>query len=252
MPPTPAHKEKTQGRRLVPVAERAADTQPTGVRRDLLAAEVLDKAAALFAAQGFAATSLKDVADAVGLQRSSIYYYYPSKDALLEELIQGVTEPIAEILSEVQAKHLRPLAEIREVVRRLVLWVADPKTHFRLMDRSEAELPDAIARAHRDAKRRVLSGIIKLVDKAVLAGEARALDARVTALSIIGMTMWTAWWVQPEQSQTLGDIAEQVAENAVALVRRTAPVEKAASIDDLAREIRENLALIERLSAKIE
>ena len=98
----------------------------------------------------------------------------------------------------------------------------------------------------------VLSGIIKLVDKAVLAGEARALDARVTALSIIGMTMWTAWWFQPEQSHALGDIAEQVAENAVALVRRTAPVDKAASIDDLAREIRENLALIERLSAKIE
>ena len=66
-----------------------------GVRRDLLAAEVLDKAAALFATRGFAATSLKDVADAVGLQRSSIYYYYPNKDALLKELIQGVTLPVA-------------------------------------------------------------------------------------------------------------------------------------------------------------
>src|ERR1700730_11984700 len=105
------------------------DAGPTGARRDLLAAEVLDKAASLFALRGFAATSLKDVADAVGLQRSSIYYYYPNKDALLKELIQGVTLPVARIFRDVEAESLSPLAKGREVGRRLVLWVADPKTH---------------------------------------------------------------------------------------------------------------------------
>ena len=145
-----------------------------GIRRDLLAAEVLDKAATLFATRGFAATSLKDVADAVGLQRSSIYYYYPSKDALLKELIQGVTLPVARMFREMEAEKLSPISKLREVVRRLVLWVADPKTHFRLMDRSEAELPDAIARMHKDAKRHVLGEMIRLIDAATLAGEARA------------------------------------------------------------------------------
>ncbi len=136
----------------VPRAERAARSQgrksadadpATGPRRELLAAEVLDKAASLFAKQGFAATSLKDVADAVGLQRSSIYYYYPNKDALLLELIEGVTLPVARIFRDIEAEGLSPLDKIREVVRRIVLWVADPHTHFRLLDRSEAELPEA-------------------------------------------------------------------------------------------------------------
>ena len=143
---------------------------------------MLDKAATLFASQGFAATSLKDVADAVGLQRSSIYYYYPNKDALLKELIQGVTLPVAKIFAEVEKEGLSPLAKIREVVRRLVLWVADPHTHFRLMDRSEAELPDTIAIMHKKAKRQVLGEMIKLVEAAVLAGEARAVDLRIGAL----------------------------------------------------------------------
>src|SRR5471030_861326 len=125
----------------VPARTGRENDPANGARRELLAAKVLDKAAALFASQGFAATSLKDVADAVGLQRSSIYYYYPSKDALLEELIQGVTVPMVRIFRDVGAQKLSPLATLREVVRRLVLWVADPKTHFRLMDRSEAELP---------------------------------------------------------------------------------------------------------------
>jgi AcrR family transcriptional regulator len=222
----------------------------TGARHELLAADVLDKAAALFAAQGFAATSLKDVADAVGLQRSSIYYYYPSKDALLEELIQGVTIPVVRVFRDVGAEKLSPLATLREVVRRLVLWVADPKTHFRLMDRSEAELPEAVAKVHRDAKRHVLAEMVKLIDSAIMAGEARAKDSRVGALSVIGMAMWTAWWYQPGYGPSLEAISEEIADNAVAVVQRAAPAKQIATVADLTNEIREHLALIDRLTER--
>ncbi|HEV2572155.1 MAG TPA: TetR/AcrR family transcriptional regulator [Beijerinckiaceae bacterium] len=227
-----------------------ADPGTGGARRELLASEVLDKAAALFAKQGFAATSLKDVADAVGLHRSSIYYYYPNKDALLQELIQGVTLPVAQIFQEVDGEDLTPLAKIGEVVRRLVLWVSDPHTHFRLVERSEAELPDAVAVAHKEAKRHILGEMMRLIEAAELAGEARATDRRVSALSIIGMTMWTAWWLYPSREQRPEEIAAQVAENAMTVVRRTTAAKKIATVGALSQEIRENLALIERLAQK--
>lgn len=229
--------------------EGASAVEPSiSARRELLAGDVLDKAAALFAARGFAATSLKDVADAVGLSRSSIYYYYPNKEALLAELIRGATLPIATMLRDVGEQGLAPTAAIREVVRRLVLWVADPRTHFRLMDRSEAELPPAIAKVHAAAKRQILNELIGLVDAAVFAGEARAVDSRVTALSIIGMAMWTAWWFQPGHGPVLDTVAEMVADNARALLHRTGPMKDGATIASLAGEIRGNLALIEAMS----
>ena len=238
-------------RRMSAAADKSLVAEPvSSARRELLAGEVLDKAAALFAERGFAATSLKDVADAVGLSRSSIYYYYPNKEALLAELIRGVTLPIATMLREVAETGLPPTAAIREVVRRLVLWVADPHTHFRLMDRSEAELPPEIAKVHVTAKRRILSELIALVDAAVLAGEARAVDSRVTALSIIGMAMWTAWWFQPDHGPTLEAVAITVADNACALLHRAAPIKDGATIGSLAGEIRDNLALIEAMSGE--
>ena len=230
-------------------AGRPGAAEPSSTtRRELLAGDVLDKAAGLFAARGFAATSLKDVADAVGLSRSSIYHYYPNKEALLAELIRGVTLPIANMLREVGEQGLPPTAAIREVVRRLVLWVADPHTHFRLMDRSEAELPPAIAKVHATAKRQILNELIELVDAAVLAGAARAVDSRVTALSIVGMAMWTAWWFQPGHGPTLDAVADMVADNACALLHRTGPIKARATVVTLASEIRESLALIEAMS----
>jgi AcrR family transcriptional regulator len=240
-------REKAEIHRAAPGGENGGNG---GIRRELLAAEVLDKAAALFGRQGFAATSLKDVADAVGLQRSSIYYYYPNKDALLQELVQGVTLPVTRIFRDVAAERLPPLAALREVVRRIVLWVADPRTHFRLMDRSEAELPEAIGKTHREAKRQVLAEMMKLVNAAVESGEARATDSQVSALAIIGMAMWTAWWYQPGQPRSLAEIAEEIADNAVAVVQRVRPAKPATTVGELTGEIRESLALIDRLAAK--
>lgn len=233
-------------------AVEAVEADPTagGIRRELLATEVLDKAAALFAKQGFAATSLKDVADAVGLHRSSIYYYYPNKDALLQELIQGVTLPVAQIFRDVDGEALTPLAKIGEVVRRLVLWVSDPRTHFRLVERSEAELPEAVAIAHKEAKLQILGEMMRLIQAAEQAGEARATDNRVSAFTIIGMTMWTGWWLHPNQERPREEVAQHMAENAMAVVRRVGATQKAATVSALSREIRENLALIERLADK--
>src|SRR5271156_2526688 len=48
--------------------------------------EILQSAAALFAQKGFGATTLQEVASAVGLTRTAFYYYFPSKEKLLTAL----------------------------------------------------------------------------------------------------------------------------------------------------------------------
>ncbi|WP_439659273.1 TetR/AcrR family transcriptional regulator [Lentzea sp. HUAS TT2] len=46
--------------------------------------KILDAAAALFARHGFEQTSLKSLADAVGLSKAGLLHHFPSKDALFE------------------------------------------------------------------------------------------------------------------------------------------------------------------------
>ena len=51
-------------------------------------ARILDEAAALFLQQGYDATSLRHIADAVGMKAGSIYYHFASKDELLTEILR--------------------------------------------------------------------------------------------------------------------------------------------------------------------
>ena len=232
-------------------APRGAPPQPgrkSGARKDVLSSEVLDRAVGLFAERGFAGTSLKDVADAVGLSRPAIYYYFPSKDALLEELLTGVTVSAARILENVEKRDdLSPIEKIGAAANALVMWVTERRLHFIAIDRSENELPPAILARHNDAKRRVLSGMVRLIDDAVAAGEARAVDSRIAAFSIIGKCTWTACWFAPNGELPASAVAERMADLAIHSVKRArGSAGKTGDIRGLTSEIRDILGLIDR------
>ncbi|MGY1593527.1 TetR/AcrR family transcriptional regulator [Geodermatophilus sp. SYSU D00708] len=58
--------------------------------------EVLDAAGELFTTRGYAATSTRQVAEAVGIRQASLYHYFRTKDDILEALLSGtVTRPLA-------------------------------------------------------------------------------------------------------------------------------------------------------------
>jgi AcrR family transcriptional regulator len=51
--------------------------------------EIVDTAARIFCEKGFAAATMQDIADDVGILKSSLYHYFTAKDALLEEIVAG-------------------------------------------------------------------------------------------------------------------------------------------------------------------
>ncbi|MCA0144541.1 TetR/AcrR family transcriptional regulator [Blastococcus sp. LR1] len=63
---------------------------------------ILDRAAALFARQGFAKTSIQDIADAVGLSKAGLLHHFPSKDALREAVIAQVATVADRVLDTVR------------------------------------------------------------------------------------------------------------------------------------------------------
>lgn len=63
--------------RIIPVAENDNDTPH----------RILDTATRFFAIKGYHAVTMRDIARSVGIKMSSIYYYYESKEALLEDII---------------------------------------------------------------------------------------------------------------------------------------------------------------------
>jgi AcrR family transcriptional regulator len=72
-------------------------------RGEATAERILDVAEALFAEQGYAGASLRDVADGVGIRTPSLYNHFASKEALYAAVLERGLAPIVELLSVAQS-----------------------------------------------------------------------------------------------------------------------------------------------------
>jgi AcrR family transcriptional regulator len=183
--------------------------------------EILEQAMQLFAERGYEGTTLQDVADAVGLSRPNLYNYVRSKEELLVAMVEATSQEAANSLRALRERSdLDPTQKLQALVRALVLQRANNPAQFRTLDRSEQSLPADIAERHLDSRRAVLREITGVLDEGVVAGHFRPLDSRVTALSIIGMCNWVAWWFHPGGRDTTESVVEQLADMAVGALQR--------------------------------
>jgi AcrR family transcriptional regulator len=170
----------------------------SGLRRTLVTSELLDTATRLFAEKGYEATSLLDIAKALDISRPALYNYVSSKDDLLGMLVEQVTNGFAEVLAQLKARDdLTPSEKVADVVGLIVRQRAEHPDQFRILDRSEPILSEPLAGAHLAAKRTILREFTTLIEAGIETGEFRRVDARTTALSLLGMCNWVAWWFRP-------------------------------------------------------
>ena len=65
--------------------------------------QILDVCARLFTQRGYAATSTRDIADAVGIRQASLYYHFAGKPGILEELLARTVRPTLDQLDKIDA-----------------------------------------------------------------------------------------------------------------------------------------------------
>jgi TetR/AcrR family transcriptional regulator, cholesterol catabolism regulator len=58
--------------------------------------EILNVAATLFAEQGVSATSMQQIADAIGIQKSALYYFFKQKEDIVNAIVVGTTDLVLE------------------------------------------------------------------------------------------------------------------------------------------------------------
>lgn len=66
--------------------------------------QILEASAHLFASEGFAATSTRDIAERVGIRQASLYYHFKGKDGILDELLQMSVRPSLERVDKIETE----------------------------------------------------------------------------------------------------------------------------------------------------
>ena len=136
--------------------------QPRPTLRQRVAAAILDAAAEVLAAQGGQA-SMSDVAAAAGVARATLYRYFPSRDALLDELARVAAREAGEGLAAAGLDRVPPADSVTRAVRVLV-GVGD---YFVLLDRARGRAGPA------EYERKVAAPLRAVIERGQAAAELR-------------------------------------------------------------------------------
>ncbi|WP_417471374.1 TetR/AcrR family transcriptional regulator [Maricaulis sp.] len=91
--------------------------------------EILEAALAVFGEQGFAAARVEDIARRAGLSKGTLYLYFPSKEAMLNALIEQSAGALARVVEQHVATSAvaDPEAALRGLLRILFTAVSSPE-----------------------------------------------------------------------------------------------------------------------------
>ncbi len=157
--------------------------------------DVLRVASALVDRQGFQATSLTQVADAMGLSRSALGQFVQSKAALLQALVAQTTREILAIARAPQFDQLSPRQALEKLVREHCRAVLNHPAELRALVRGRREVDRTLTKLLEDRERAFVIAIKRVIERGVERKAFRLMDASIaTQLTLDTANSMLRWY----------------------------------------------------------
>ncbi|MCM3870894.1 MAG: TetR/AcrR family transcriptional regulator [Pyrinomonadaceae bacterium] len=190
-------------------------TQKRSVPNNERLAEVYRTAAQIILRKGYDATSISDIANALGMTKAGLYHYINGKKELLFDIMNfGLDELDAEVAT--------PASSIADPSERLRFIIA---SHARLVTRGQGAitilvdeitaLTPAQNRIITRRKREYFDRLRSVLNELKAEGKLQDVDTTAATFSLLGMINWLSRWLRQDGALTQEDIAEQISKIAL-------------------------------------
>jgi TetR/AcrR family transcriptional regulator, cholesterol catabolism regulator len=194
------------------------DIQDLQQREDGVAAppredQVRAAALRLFRAKGYHATSMRDIASAIGINKGSLYSYIRAKEDLLIPVFERAMGVLLEEMERISDDaSLGPTERLRRAIHAHVTAVADNLDVLTVYLSEWRQLGAESLSTVRQQRERYASLFRQILDDGVQSGEFRPMDTRIAMLGMIGMCNYLFRWYRPDGPLTPGEIADELTE----------------------------------------
>jgi AcrR family transcriptional regulator len=197
--------------------------QPNTTRRNR-DREVIDAAIEIFSRKGYAAASMQDVADAVGLLKGSLYHYIDSKEELLFRIFDESHRQAMELIDGIVALDLPALQRMHTYFERYVTWYLDNVARVGLYFNERRYLDGARRETVVTQGRFYARFLQEMIEEAQAAGDVPAdVDPRLSAFFIMGAVNAVPDWYRREGPESPAAVARRYADMAVKVLTGAAP-----------------------------
>ena len=165
------------------------------------------KAAELFAKQGYEATGIQELCDAVGLGRGALYHHIGTKEQLLYDIVNAGAVRAVEHAEALLSTQLTAEQKVRELSRVVMEAIVDDLPTWTVFYRESHMLSGELRREAMAWRHRFEDVWRAVIREGVEAGEFREIDP-LAIKGILGMHNYAPMWISPQGPRSADEISE--------------------------------------------
>jgi AcrR family transcriptional regulator len=164
-------------------------TTTTGERRLTSAGNesrrrLLDAASGLFSAHGFGPTRVADICEAAGVAKGLFYWYFPSKDALITDLVRTMRQQLRRAQASAMEPTASGLIQLRQGSQESVRFMSRHQAWFALLDMEGSD--PALSAAVDEGAKVYVADVELLIRRGQQDGSVVDGDPRLLAVGTVG------------------------------------------------------------------
>lgn len=155
---------------------------------------ILQQAAKMFREKGFAATSMRDLAENVGIEAASLYNHIRSKNEILETICFDVANRFTANMDAIEASTARSISKVDTLLRFHIQQMIDHYEEVYVSDREWKHLDEPYLSNFQNQRRTYRKRFASIIEEGIAKDEIRKIDAPTAVLimlhAISGIESW--------------------------------------------------------------
>ena len=155
---------------------------------------ILKKAAQMFREKGFAATSMRDLAETVGIEAASLYNHIRSKNEMLESICFDVANRFTIFMDELESGNQGTIKKIETLLRFHIKQMIETIEEVIVCDREWKHLDEPYLSNFHNQRRSYRKRFAAIIEEGISKNEIKKIDAPTAVLimlhSVNGIESW--------------------------------------------------------------
>jgi AcrR family transcriptional regulator len=175
---------------------------------------IVSKAATLFREKGYKAASMRDLAEAVGVEAASLYNHIKSKSELLHELVFSVANKFVIKMDEIESENISSLEKMEKLLRFHITEMIHNYEEVYVSDREWKHLSDPYLSNYQNQRRVYRKRIAAIIEEGIRNKEIKTIDAPTVVLIFLHAVSGIESWHRSTKKIT----AEELEQNMVTIL----------------------------------
>lgn len=155
---------------------------------------IVSKAASLFREKGYKATSMRELADAVGVEAASLYNHIHSKTEILHVICFNVANRFMSHMESIEQENVSAIVKVEKLLRFHIKEMLHQYEEVYVSDREWKHLTDPYLSNFQNQRRTYRKRFASIIEKGIAAGEIKSIDAPTAVLimlhAVSGIESW--------------------------------------------------------------